>query len=320
MNIFSFFDETILGDFMEKIYDVIIIGGGPAGFCAALYCARSGLNTLLFEKLAFGGQMCLASKIENYPGFEDGIDGFTLGLKMKNSAQKYGAEIMYKEITSVELRGKVKYINCGSDSYRTKCVIIATGAYPRRLGLPQEEFLTGKGVSYCASCDGMFFKDKTVAVIGGGNSAVSEAVALSKICKNVFIIHRKDYFTAAKIYKDALEKCSNIKYYYNSKTIKFLYEEKLSAIILEDIHTGAKTQLVLDGVFICIGRNPETSLFANQLELNKDGYIVADECCRTNLNGVFVAGDVRTKAFRQIVTALSDGANAAYFAEKYFFQ
>ena len=301
---------------MDKIYDIIIIGGGPAGFCAALYCSRAGLNTLLFEKLAFGGQMCLASNIENYPGFEDGIDGFTLGLKMKNSAQKYGAEIVHKEVTSVELRGKNKYINCGEISYKTKCVIIATGAAPKRLGVNDEELLTGKGISYCASCDGMFFKDKTVAVIGGGNSAVSEAVALSKICKNVFIVHRKDFFTAAKIYKDALEKCQNIKYYFNNRAVKFLSEEKLSAVILEDVNTGAKTKLILDGVFICIGRNPETSLFANQLEL-KNGYIASDESCRTNLSGVFAAGDVRTKNFRQIVTALSDGATAAYFAEKY---
>ncbi len=302
--------------FMDKIYDIIIIGGGPAGFCSALYCARAGLKTLLFEKFAFGGQMCLASSIENYPGFDEGIDGFTLGLKMKNSAQKYGAEIVYKEITSTELRGKIKYVNCSNESFQTKCVIIATGAYPRKLGLPYEEFLTGKGVSYCATCDGPLYKDKTVAVIGGGNSAISEAIALSKICKNVFIVHRKDYFTAAKIYKDALNKCENIKYYLNQKAVKFLFDQKLTALILEDTKSSTTTRLIVDGVFVCIGRNPETAIFANQLEL-KDGYIVSDENCHTNLNGVFVAGDVRTKQFRQIATALADGANAAYFAEKY---
>lgn len=316
MNIFFSFAETIFGDFMDKIYDVIIIGGGPAGLCSALYCVRAGLKTLVFEKLSFGGQMCLASSIENYPAFEEGIDGFTLGLKMKNSAQKYGAEFLSKQVTSVELRGKLKYINCGDENFQTKCVIIATGASPRRLGLPKEDFLTGKGISYCASCDGMFFKDKTVAVVGGGNSALSEAVVLSKICKNVFIIHRNDYFTAARIYKDALNKCRNIKYCFNTIVTKFLYEDKLSAVMLENTNTGAVSKLFLDGVFICIGRTPETALFSNQLEL-KNGYIVSDENCRTNLKGVFAAGDVRTKTFRQIVTALSDGANAAYFAEKY---
>lgn len=308
--------KLFFGDFMDKIYDVIIIGGGPAGFCSALYCARAGLDTLIFEKLAFGGQMCLATKIDNYPGFEEGVDGFTLGLKMKNSAQKFGAEVVYKEVTSVELRGKIKYINCGEMSFQTKCVIIATGAAPKKLGLPHEEFLTGKGVSYCASCDGMLFKDKTVAVIGGGNSAVSEAVALSKICKNVFIVHRKDYFTATKIYKDALARCENIKYYFNHKVVKFLFDKRLSSVILEDVKTSATTKLIADGVFICIGRNPETALFANQLELDADGCIVADENCCTNLKGVFAAGDVRAKPFRQIVTALSDGAISAYFAEK----
>lgn len=301
---------------MDRIYDVIIIGGGPAGFCAALYCARAGLDTLIFEKLSFGGQMCLATKIDNYPGFEEGIDGFTLGLKMKNSAQKFGAEVVYKEVTSVELRGKIKYINCGEINFQTKCVIVATGAAPRKLGLPHEEFLTGKGVSYCASCDGMFFKDKTVAVIGGGNSAVSEAVALSKICKNVFIVHRQSIFTASKIYKDALSYAENIKCFFNTRAESFVFDEKLSALMLKDVKTGGKTKLITDGVFICIGRNPETALFTNQLELDANGCIVTDENCCTNLKGVFAAGDVRAKPFRQIVTALSDGAISAYFAEK----
>lgn len=303
---------------MNRIYDIIIIGGGPAGLCCAMYSARAGLDVAVFEKLAFGGQMCLSSSIDNYPAIDE-TDGFTLGLKMKSSALKYGAEIIHKEITSVELRGKIKYINCGKLSYMTKCVIVATGASPRRLNLPYEEFLTGKGVSYCASCDGIFFKDKTVAVIGGGNSAITNALTLSKICKNVFIIHRKDSFTATKIYSDALSECKNVKVFFNNRAVKFIFDQKLSGIVLEDVNTGAKNELITDGAFICIGRTPNSSLFANQLELTNDSYIVADENCRTNLKGVFVAGDVRTKSFRQIVTALADGANAAYFAEKYLY-
>lgn len=301
---------------MNRIYDVLIIGGGPAGLCCAMYCARAGLDVAVFEKLAYGGQMCLSSAIDNYPATEE-TDGFTLGIKMKDSALKYGAEVIHKEITSVELRGKIKYVNCGKSSYMTKCVIIATGASPKRLNLPYEEFLTGKGISYCASCDGNFFKNKTVSVVGGGNSAITNALTLSKICKNVFIIHRKDHFTATKVYTDALSKCENVKIFFNSKAERFIFDQKLSGIVLEDVNTGAKNELITDGVFICIGRTPNSSLFANQIELAEDGYIVSDENCHTNLKGVFAIGDVRTKSFRQIVTALADGANAAYFAEKY---
>ena len=301
---------------MSRIYDVLIIGGGPAGLCCAMYCARAGLYTAVFEKQSFGGQMCLSSAIDNYPAAEE-TDGFSLGLKMKSSALKCGAELIQKEITSVELRGKIKYVNCGKSSYMTKCVIVATGASPRRLNLPYEEFLTGKGVSYCASCDGNFFKNKTVAVIGGGNSAITNALTLSKICKNVFVIHRKDCFTATKIYTDALAKCENVKFFFNSKAENFIFDEKLSGIVIEDVNTGAKNELITDGAFICIGRTPNSSLFANQLELTDEGYIVSDENCHTNLSGVFAAGDVRTKKFRQIVTALADGANAAYHAEEY---
>ena len=301
---------------MSKIYDVIIIGSGPAGLCCAMYCARSGLKVAVFEKLTFGGQMCLASSIDNYPAIDE-TDGFVLGLKMKTSAQKYGAEVIYKEITSVELRGKIKYVNCGELSFMTKSVVVATGASPKRLKLPHEDFLTGKGVSYCASCDGNFFRDKTVAVIGGGNSAVTNALTLSKICKNIFIIHRQKQFTATRIYTDALSKCNNVKFFFNHKAERFIFNEKLTGIVIEDVNTGAKNELITDGAFICIGRTPSSTLFANQLELTPDGYIVSDENCHTNLKGVFVAGDVRTKKFRQIVTALADGANAAYFAEQY---
>ena len=301
----------------NKIYDTIIIGGGPSGYTAALYAARAGLDTLVLEKFSAGGQMTETSQIDNYPGFDEGIDGFTLGFKMQNGAEKYGAKTFATEVVSVDLFANPKIIKTDSGEYFAKTVIIATGAKHKHLGLENEEKLIGKGLGYCATCDGMFFKDKTVAVVGGGNSAASDALYLSKICKKVYLIHRRDTLRATKIYHEPLLKVENIEFIWNSRVTEFLFENKVNGVKIQNVNDNTESEIVIDGVFISIGRTPETELFAEQLKLDGSGYIVADETTKTNIDGVFAAGDVRTKALRQIVTAAADGATAVHFAEEY---
>ena len=303
--------------FLEHIYDVIIIGGGPAGYTAALYCTRAGMDTVILEKFSAGGQMTQTSQIDNYPGFDDGIDGFTLGYKMQTGAEKYGAKTIQAEVTSVNLTQKIKTVTYDSGILYGKTVIIATGADHRHLGLSEEQSLIGKGVAYCATCDGMFYKGKTVVVIGGGNSAAADALYLSKICKNVIVIHRRDTLRAAKIYHDPLMSAQNVEFIWNSTVEQMLYDDFVNGVRIKNSKTGEIKNIACDGVFISIGRNPETKIFKQQIDVDDNGYIIADESTKTNIPGVFAIGDVRTKAVRQIVTAVSDGANAAQFAEQY---
>ena len=301
----------------NKIYDVIVIGGGPAGYTAALYAVRAGLETLILEKFSAGGQMLETPLIENYPGFQDGIDGFTLGFNMQTSAEKFGAKTVNSEVLSVDLKVTPKQIVTDSGEYFAKTVIIASGAKHKHLGVENEENLIGKGVGYCATCDGMFYKNKTVAVVGGGNSAAADVLYLSNICSKVYLIHRRDSLRATKIYHQPLFKLQNVEFVWNSKVEKLLFEDKISGVEISDILDGSKKEISLDGLFISIGRSPETELFKNQLELDEYGYIKANETTKTNIQGVFAAGDVRTKELRQVVTAASDGAVAAHFAEEY---
>ncbi|MBR2937302.1 MAG: thioredoxin-disulfide reductase [Oscillospiraceae bacterium] len=301
---------------MEQ-YDVIIIGGGPAGYTAALYTARAGLTTLVLEKMFPGGQMTETTQIDNYPGMPEGIDGITLGMQMQAGAARFGAVTRNEEVVSVELNGTEKTVKTTEKEYRAKVVIVATGASHRPLGVDKEKELTGKGVAYCAACDGMFYKGKTVAVVGGGNSAVADALLLSRIAKKVYLIHRRDTFRATKIYQQPLEQAENIEILRNNVVRQLLFGDKLTGAELENVKTGEKTLLELDGLFISVGRSPATDLFAGQLELDEAGYIVADESTRTNIPGVFAVGDVRTKAVRQIITAAGDGAAAAWYAEEY---
>lgn len=300
----------------NRIYDTIIIGGGPAGYTAALYAVRAGLCTLVIEKFSAGGQMTQTQTIDNYPGFDDGIDGFTLGHKMEKSAERFGTETLKAEVISANLTAKPKSIITDAGEFYAKTVIIATGAEHKHLGIENEENLIGKGIAYCAACDGMFYKGKTVAVVGGGNSAAADALLLSKICKKVFLIHRRDSMRAEKIYHEALMKAENIEFKWNSRVKKLLFGQTVNGVIIENTD-GKSEEIPLDGIFISIGRTPVTSLFKNQTELDEAGYIVADETTKTNIGGVFAAGDVRTKVLRQIVTAASDGAVAAHFAEEY---
>lgn len=302
---------------MSHVYDMIIIGGGPAGYTAALYAARAGLDVTVIEKMSVGGQMTLTGEIENYPGFDEGVDGFTLGEKMKVGAERYGAVTEYGEVIKLELTPKIKKIFTTDKEYFSKTVVIATGAEPRELGIEQERELTGRGVHYCAHCDGRFYKDKTVAVVGGGNSAVSDALYLSRFAKKVYLIHRRDSLRATKIYHTPLKEAENIEILFNSTLSKLTAEKRLQKITVTNTLNNESQEIECDGVFISIGRRPSTEPVSNVLKLDSNGYIIADESTKTSVEGVYAAGDVRTKTLRQIVTAVSDGAVAAHHAEEY---
>lgn len=300
----------------QKHYDVVVIGGGPGGYTAGLYCARSGRRVAVLEKLSPGGQMATTGIVENYPGFEEGVDGFELGEKMERQASRFGVETVYAEVTAVDLTASPKRIDSSEGTFWADAVVLATGAYPRELGLPGERELRGRGVAYCATCDGMFFRGKTVAVNGGGNTAVEEALYLAKLCKKVYLIHRRDSLRASAVYRGALDE-AGVEILWNSKVTALRRDERLTGVELEDVASGQRRELACDGLFVAVGRVPDTALFSGQAELDGAGYLVADETTRTSLPGVFAVGDVRTKAVRQIITAAADGAVAAHFVEEY---
>lgn len=301
----------------QTIYDVVVIGGGPGGYTAALYATRAGFSTLVLEKLAAGGQMALTHQIDNYPGFPAGVDGFTLGQSMKEQAENFGAQTRFTEVTQAQLHRTPKIITTDAGEFLAKTVVIATGANPRKLGLDNEEALTGKGVHYCAACDGMFYRGKTVAVIGGGDSAVADALILSRIAKKVYLIHRRDTLRATKIYNASLEEAENIEILWNSQVTKLMADGKLNGIIVQNHLTCESMQLDLDGVFISVGRQPATEVFQKELDMDENGYLIAGESTDTNIAGVYAVGDVRTKLTRQVVTAVADGANAVHQIEEY---
>ena len=299
------------------IYDMIFLGGGPAGYSAALYAARAGLDTLVIERMSAGGQMALTDIIDNYPGFNDGVDGFTLGMNMQAGAERFGAKTEYTEVLSVDFGGEVKRIDTASGTYHSRTVVIATGANPRELGLQGEQALIGKGVHYCAHCDGRFYKDKTVMVVGGGNSAASDALYLSRIAKKVYLVHRRDTLRATKISHAPLMAAPNVEFLWNSTVADFIADGRVGGAVIKNVINGSKTNISCDGIFISIGRQPATEFLGGAVKLDQSGYIVADETTRTSVAGVYAAGDVRTKALRQVVTAAADGATAAHYAEEY---
>lgn len=301
----------------QRIYDMVIIGGGPGGYTAALYAARAGLNVVVLEKLSPGGQMALTTQVDNFPGVDAGVDGYTLGETMQRNAESFGAVTELAEVQSVDLSSDPKKIETNEGTFYGKTVVYAAGAGPRELGLPNEKALTGRGVNYCASCDGMFYKGKTVVVVGGGNSAVEDALLLSRVAKKVIVVHRRDTLRATKIYHKPLMEAENVEFFWNSAVTQLLENGKLNGIVVQNLLTGEETTVDCDGVFISIGRKPATALVDGQLDLDKSGYILADETTRTSRPGVFAVGDVRTKAVRQIVTAAADGAVAVHFAEEY---
>lgn len=302
---------------MERSYDVMIVGGGPAGYTAALYCARSGLKTVVLEKLSAGGQIALTEWVDNYPGFDEGIDGFTLGQKMQAGAERFGAVTEYTEVLSLELTGAIKRAVTDSGVFEAKVVILATGATPRPLGVSSEDTWVGRGIHYCAACDGMFYRGKTVAVVGGGNTAAADALLLSRVAKEVHVVHRRDTLRATQIYHQPLMEAENVIFHWDSTVESLLGGETFTGLRLRNKKTGAVSDLPVDGVFVSIGRQPATQLVEGQVELDGAGYVLADESTRTNLPGVFAVGDVRTKVLRQVVTAAADGAVASFYADEY---
>lgn len=301
----------------QNIYDVIIVGGGPAGYTAALYAARANLSTLVLEKFSPGGQMATTDMIENYPGFPEGINGFELAMQMKNGAERFGVTSKLTEVKSVDLQATPKLVTTRKDTFAAKTVILATGAFPRELGLPNERELRGRGVSYCATCDGMFYRDKTVVIVGGGNTAVADAIFLAKICKKVYLVHRRDELRASKTYMETLKRAENIEFVWDSEVTELHAEQFLTGVTVRNKKNSETRLLDCDGVFVAIGNIPNTELVKGQIELDEAGYVIADETTKTNVEGVFAIGDMRQKPLRQVVTAVADGAVAAKFAEEY---
>ena len=299
------------------LYDMIVVGGGPGGYTAALYAARSGLDVLVLEKLSAGGQMALTETIENYPGFAEGVGGFELAEIMQRQAERFGAKSEYAEVEKMELSASPKVLYTSAGTFYAKTVVLATGANPRKLGVAGEDELVGRGVAYCASCDGMFYKDKTVVVVGGGNTAAEDALILSRIAKKVILVHRRDTLRATKVYHQPLMQTGNVEFRWNSVITELLHDEKLTGVRLENVKTGEQELLPCDGVFVSVGRVPVTELVQGQLELDAGGYVVADETTATSIPGVYAVGDVRTKQLRQVVTAVADGAVAVHQAEQY---
>lgn len=301
----------------NHVYDMIIIGGGPAGYTAALYAARAGFDTLVLERLSAGGQMALTHLIDNYPGFEEGIDGFTLADKMKKQAERFGAKSKMAEVVFMDLAAEPKQIKTANGIFFSKTVVLATGANPRELGVEKESELVGRGVAYCAACDGMFYRGKTVVVVGGGNTAAADALLLSRIAEKVILVHRRDTLRATKIYHEPLRQAENVEFQWNSRVKELLHEAKITGVRLTNVNTGEESTIPCDGVFVSVGRKPATEFLADQVKLDENGYVVAGEDTKTNIPGVYAVGDMRTKELRQIVTAVADGAVAVHEAEKY---
>lgn len=299
------------------LYDVIVIGGGPAGYTCALYAARANLNVLVLEKLAPGGQMATTDRVDNYPGFPDGVEGFELAMSMKKGAERFGAVSQMADVTEVKLQGDIKEICAGGKQLQARTVVLASGARPRELGLPGEKELRGRGVSYCATCDGMFYRGKTVVVAGGGDTACADALYLSRLCQKVLVVHRRDKLRASAAYQKPLLEAGNVEFIWDSEVMALEYADILTGAHLRNKKTGAQTLIACSGLFVAIGQVPETGLFAGQIDLDPAGYVLAGEDTRTNLPGVFCAGDLRAKPLRQIVTACADGAVAAQAAEEY---
>ena len=301
----------------NHVYDMLVVGGGPGGYTAALYAARAGLDTVVLEKLSAGGQMALTEQIDNYPGFEDGIDGFFSGGEDAKAGGAFRCEQRIRGSSPHGSDGGSQALGNQRGDLPGKTVVLATGADPRTLGVAGEAELVGRGVAYCAACDGMFYKDKTVVVVGGGNSAAADALLLSRVAKKVILVHRRDTLRATKIYHEPLEQAENVEFRWNSTVSALLSGDRLTGVRLRDTVTGEESVVDCDGVFVSVGRQPATALAVGQLALDGGGYIVAGENTETSIPGVYAVGDVRTKPLRQVVTAVADGAVAVHMAEKY---
>lgn len=299
------------------MYDMIIAGGGPAGLTAAIYGARGGLNVLVLERSFAGGQMAISHTVENYPGFENDVPGALLANNMHVQATRLGAEFKNELVKEFDIEGKVKKVHTRADEYEAPTIVLAMGATPRKLGIAGEEDFIGAGVSYCATCDGAFFKGANVAVIGGGNTALEDALFLARYCEKVYLIHRRDTFRAQRALVQLAEENEKIEFIMDSTATAIKGKFTVDTLVVENLKTKEQQELKVTGVFVAVGQQPTTELVRGMVTLNDGGYIVAGEDCKTNLEGVFCAGDIRTKEVRQIVTAAADGAVAAYGCELY---
>jgi thioredoxin reductase (NADPH) len=304
---------------VSDVRNVIILGSGPAGYTAALYASRAQLNPLVFEgSVTAGGALMNTTDVENFPGFPDGIMGPDLMDSLRKQAERFGAELVPDDVTGVDLNGDVKVVRVGEDEYLARTVIVATGSRYRELGLPDEQRLSGHGVSWCATCDGFFFRDQDIAVVGGGDSAMEEALFLTRFGKSVTVIHRRDELRASKIMQERAFANDKIKFVWNAEVVGIQGDERVTALTLKDTRTGEQSTLPVGGLFIAIGHDPRSELFKDQLDLDAEGYVqVQHPTTRTNLPGVFAAGDVVDHIYRQAVTAAGTGCAAALDAERY---
>lgn len=299
------------------MYDVIIIGGGPAGYAAAVYSSRAGLDTLVIEKMFSGGQMATTDMMENYPGFEEPIGGADLALRMEKQARKFGTIVVNDEVIEIDIESNIKVVKTKKTTYETKAIILSMGAFPKPLGIPKEDEFRGSGVSYCAVCDGAFYKGKAVAVVGGGDTAAEDALYLARFVTKVFVIHRRDTMRATKALQDEL--CCN-------KKIEFIWDSVVDEIggnygvedlKIRNLKTNETQKLKVEGMFVAIGTQPNTYLIKGKIALDQNDYIITDEKMQTNIPGVYAAGDIRKKSLRQVITAAADGAIASHSADQY---
>ena len=301
----------------SNTYEVIIIGGGPAGLTAGLYASRARLHTLLIENALFGGQMTTTEAIDNYPGFPEGVTGEELSRLMEEQAKRFGMETVNEEVLEVKLEGDTKRVQTSESSYLCEALIICTGTEYRKLGVPGETEFTGKGVSYCATCDGAFFKDSRIIVVGGGDSALTEALFLTKFVKDLTIIHRRDALRASKIYQEKAMANPKIKFLWNSVVQEIKGDTVVRAVVVKNVKTGEITEFETEGAFLFVGLLPRTQFLTGLVQRDEAGYIITDENCGTSVKGIFAAGDCRKKLLRQVATSVGDGATAAFAAEKY---
>ena len=304
----------------NKIFDVAIIGGGPAGLAAGLYAARAGRSTLLIEEMTAGGQITKTHNVENYPGFEEGIDGFSLASKMEQQVARFGLVTQYATVEALGLSGAVKRIGCGKKEFFARTLILAMGAEPRLIGLAREKDLTGAGVSYCATCDGAFFRGMPVAVVGGGDTAVSDALYLARFAERVYVVHRRDTLRATQVLQDAAKQEARIEFVLESVPEEILGEEAVEGLRVKNKKTGASRVLTVNGIFVAVGTTPRSALVRDLVACDANGYIETDAHMRTSVPGVYAAGDVRVTPLRQVITAAADGAVAATMAVEYLMQ
>lgn len=299
------------------MYDMVIVGGGPTGLNAGLYAGRAGLKALIIEKLFSGGQAATTYEVDNYLGFVSSISGPDLVMKMEEHAKKFGAEIIHETVERVELDGPVKRVHTAQNTYEAKVLVLAMGATPRKLGVDGEQQFSGRGVSYCATCDGNFYRNRPVMVVGGGDTALEDALYLANICQTVYLVHRRDAFRGAKTLEDAVRANPNIQLVLEAEVERLEGEKMLQTVYVKHKSTGAVEGYAVNGLFIAVGASPSSGLVKGMVDMDEYGYIVTDEDMRTSVPGVLAAGDIRKKKLRQIITAASDGAVAVYTAQSY---